>query len=278
MAEKHAPDMLVLDCREGPSREEVETLDVKLTAVIDDGSGRRLAADIAYYPPVPQAEALDWKGSHCTPRIGWEWSLLGSAQAPVRPKPMSPRPTLLVAMGGSDPQGLTFRAARALSRLDPIFRARFVIGPGMEDRERTAAAIVKLKSNFETIEGADDLATEYASADLALAAFGVTAYELASFGVPAFYLCLTEDHAQSAAAFEYAGMGISLGFAEQATDERIAKSVWALLGDAARRREMRHAGLMTIDGEGASRIASDLASALASRRALKPAKAASKAS
>ena len=35
------------------------------------------------------------------------------------------------------------------------------------------------------MEGADDLATEYASADLALCAFGVTAYELAAFGVPA---------------------------------------------------------------------------------------------
>ena len=41
------------------------------------------------------------------------------------------------------------------------------------------------------MEGADDLATEYASADLALCAFGVTAYELAAFGVPAIYLGLT---------------------------------------------------------------------------------------
>ncbi|HWA91632.1 MAG TPA: NTP transferase domain-containing protein [Rhizomicrobium sp.] len=268
-----APDLLLLDCREGPSRDDVARLadQVALTAVIDDGSERRLAADLAYYPPVPQAEALDWSGSHCTPRIGWEWSILGSAQSPPRLRPMSPRPTLLVAMGGSDPLGLTLRVARALSRLDPIFRARFVIGPGMEDRARVAAQIAKLRSNFETIEGADDLATEYASADLALAAFGVTAYELASFGVPALYLCLTEDHAQSASAFEYAGMGISLGLVERAADEHIAKSVLALLGDAARRREMRAAGLMTIDGEGAARIASDLAAQLASRRSLKKA-------
>src|SRR5262249_41254623 len=160
-------------------------------------------------------------GSHCTARIGWEWSILGSAQPPSRLRPMSPRPTLLVAMGGSDPLGLTLRAARALSRLDPILRARLIIRPGLEDPERVAAQIAKLRSNFETIEGADDLATEYASADLALAAFGVTAYELASFGVPALYLCLTEDHAQSASAFEYAGMGISLGLAERAADEHV---------------------------------------------------------
>jgi spore coat polysaccharide biosynthesis protein SpsF len=167
------------------------------------------------------------------------------------------------------------RVARALARLEPIFRARFVIGPGFEEREKVASAIVKLKSNFETIEGADDLATEYASADIALAAFGVTAYELAAFGVPSLYLCLTDDHAQSASAFEYSGMGISLGLASDADDERIARSVRTLLGDATRRREMRAAGLMTIDGEGAARIASDLATVLAARRSLKPVRAAS---
>ncbi len=273
--EARRPDMLVLDCREGPSREEILGLQAGIVAVIDDASERRLAADIAYYPPVPQSDVLDWTGSHCAPRVGWEWSLLGLAQTPPRPKPLSPRPTLLVAMGGSDPHELTLRTARALTRLDPVFRARFVIGPGMKDREKVAAAIVKLKSNFETIEGADDLATEYASADLALAAFGVTAYELASYGVPALYLCLTEDHALSASAFEYAGMGISLGLAEQAADERIAKSVLALLGDAQRRREMHQAGRMTVDGNGAARIAADLVEQLAAKRGLSRTKAAS---
>jgi spore coat polysaccharide biosynthesis protein SpsF len=274
LLETRQPDLFILDGREGPSRLELEELakSVSVTAVVDDASDRRLAADVAYYPPVPQVERLDWSGSRCNPRTGWEWTMLGLSQAASRPKPASPRPTLLVAMGGSDPKGLTLRAARALARLDPIFRARFVIGPGVEHREKVASSIVKLKSNFETIEGADDLAVEYASADFAIAAFGVTAYELAAFGVPSLYLCLTEDHALSASAFEYAGMGISLGLADEASDQRIAKSVWALLGDTTRQREMRAVGLMTIDGQGASRIARDLAEALDARRVARPSK------
>jgi spore coat polysaccharide biosynthesis protein SpsF len=262
------PDLCILDCRDGPSREALAEFAAGASlAVIDDASGRRLAADLAYYPPVPQAEDLDWQGSACTVRIGWEWALLGMAQAATRPRAFPPRPTLLVTMGGSDPTGMTLRAARALAALDPVFRARFVIGPGFADRESTARAIVALRSNFETIEGADSLITEYASADLALAAFGVTAYELAAFGVPALYLCASQDHALSASAFEESGMGISLGLAETAEDKAIAGAVWALLGDAERRREMRSAGLMTVDGNGAARIASDLAAALAERRA-----------
>jgi spore coat polysaccharide biosynthesis protein SpsF len=262
------PDLFICDMREGLSGAEFALLarNATVAAVIDDGSERRLAADFAYYPPVPQAAALDWKGSQCTARIGWEWSLLGlRTPLPTRRGPMA-RPTLLVTMGGSDPQELTLRAARALARLDPVFRARFVIGPGMRNRADVARSIVALASHFETLEGADDLATEYGSSDLALAAFGVTAYELGAFGVPAIYLCLTPDHAQSASAFEDAGMGLSLGLARHVSDEDIARTVWTLLSDTQRRRDMRAAGLMTIDGQGAARIADDLFSALAGCR------------
>jgi spore coat polysaccharide biosynthesis protein SpsF len=267
LIETHAPDLLLLDGREGPSRYELSNLAqrVRLTAVMDDASERRLAADLAYYPPVPQAEALDWSSSRCEPRIGWEWSLLGSNQS-VPQRPPSGRPVLLVTMGGSDPLGLTLRCARALAKLEPVFRARFVIGPGVENRAAIARQIVALRAHFETIEGADDLATEFARADVALAAFGVTAYELGAVGVPALYLCLTEDHAASASAFEQAGIGASLGVADAVADEDIARSTWKLLNDSARRREMRSAGLMTIDGDGPARIAADLAKALVRNR------------
>ena len=269
---RREPGIVILDCRESVSMVELRRLaaHVPVTAVVDDASRRRLAADLAYFPPVPQAEKLDWHGARTTVRIGWEWTLLGLPQQSQRPAAHSPRPTLLISMGGSDPMGLTLRAARALSRLEPVFRARFVIGPGMEDRERVARAVVALRPNFETIEGADDLAIEYASADVALAAFGVSAYELAAFGVPAIYLGLTRDHALSASAFEHAGMGLSLGVAEDIPDDAIAKAVWQLLNDAQRRREMRTAGLMTIDGEGAARIAADLTRELAARQAKRP--------
>jgi spore coat polysaccharide biosynthesis protein SpsF len=177
---------------------------------------------------------------------------------------------LLVAMGGSDPAALTLRTAEALVKLDPVFRARFVIGPGVADGAKIARRIVGLAPHFETVEGAGDLATEYAASDAAIAAFGVTAYELAAYGVPALYLCLTDDHALSASAFEQAGMGISLGVAERVQDEDITRAVWALLADPARRREMRAAGMTTIDADGAARVAADLAATLNVRRVSAP--------
>jgi spore coat polysaccharide biosynthesis protein SpsF len=271
MATSH-PDILLLDGREGPSRAELETLKrgARVTAVIDDGHERRLACDYAYYPPVPGALALDWSGSNALPRLGWEWALLGlnpvqKSQETRAPKNAG-RPTVLVAMGGSDPHGLTLRMAKALAVLDSVFRIRFIIGTGMKDAAVVARGLVALKKNYETVEGADDLSVEYASADVALCAFGVTAYELAACGIPALYLGLSEDHVASASAFADAGMGISLGLADKIADAEIARNVQWLLNKPAVRREMRAAGLALLDGQGAARIAADLACALAAAR------------
>jgi spore coat polysaccharide biosynthesis protein SpsF len=270
------PDLLICDLRDGLDGPTLEFVarNVSITAVIDDASDRRLAADVAYFPPVPQAFQLDWTGSDCVARIGWEWALLGLAKAKLKERVHAARPKLLVTMGGSDPAGLTLRSARALSQLDPAFRARFVIGPGMKDGPRVARIISGMAPNFETIEGANGLATEFAACDMALTAFGVTAYELAAYGVPALYIALTEDHALSASAFEDAGMGTLLGLESRIEDSDIAQGMWALLGDTTRRREMRAAGLMTIDGDGAARIAADLAASLKQRRSATPVRAA----
>jgi spore coat polysaccharide biosynthesis protein SpsF len=268
LVDANSPDILLLDGRDGPTRLELEKLKrgVAVTAVIDDGSERRLAADYAYYPPVPGAHTLDWTGSHTLPRVGWEWALLGLNPNAAPTRASASRPTALVAMGGSDPQGLTLRMAKALSTLDSVFRIRFVIGAGMKDGQAVARGLVTLKKNYETVEGAEDLTTEYAGADVALCAFGVTAYELAACGVPAIYLGLTDDHAQSASAFADAGMGISLGVAAQVSDADIAATVQWLLNKPGARREMHNAGLSLMDGQGAARIASDLSQALQAAR------------
>ncbi len=265
---QHRPDILVCDFRDGVEAEGLDRLkrQLPLCAVIDDASDRRRAADLAYFPPLPRALALDWSNSSTIVRTGWQWTILGARPTSRPPPDHRGLPRLLVTMGGSDPKGLTLRCAKALMRDDVYFRARFVIGRGIADGASLAKTIVGLSPQFETIEGADDLGPEFAGADVALCAFGVTAYELAASGVPALYLGLTEDHADSAAAFAAAGMGLNLGLADGVGDETIIDAVRRLLGDNALCRQMRHAGLSRIDADGADRIAADLAGHFAQRR------------
>ena len=61
-------------------------------------------------------------------------------------------------------------------------------------------------------------------------------------------------------------MGVSLGVADRVSDAEVLGAVKALIDNPARRREMRNAGLATMDGGGAARIAADLAKALKEER------------
>jgi spore coat polysaccharide biosynthesis protein SpsF len=266
LVKSRKPGILICDARENLSRAQLDHLrpHVAVLAVIDDASLRRLAASHAYYPPVPQAHALDWRGAECQVHIGWEWAVLGFDPARYRTNTNAAiRPRLVVTMGGSDPYDLTRLAAHALATITGAFEAHFVIGPGFTAPSALRSEILALHPNFSVIEGAQDLGPLFSQSDLALAAFGVTAYELGALGVPALYIALSEDHARSASAFEQAGMGAVLGLAGQIRKEEIARAVWALMNDAECRADMHAAGLHALDGEGARRIASDLAAVLA---------------
>jgi spore coat polysaccharide biosynthesis protein SpsF len=266
------PDILIADARTNLSRDMLARVQCKVgvIAVIDDSSDRRLAATHAYYPPAPQLESLSWKGACTQVRSGWEWSLLGFDTGRIALPPSSrdnQRPTIVVSMGGSDPLDWTRLAARALAKISAPFRARFVIGPGFRNGPALAREIEAMSPSFEIVQGATDLGAVFAAADLALISFGVTAYELASLGVPALYLTLSDDHAISASAFEKAGMGATIGLGRMLRADDIAKVTWQLLRDEDRRRDMRAAGLHTVDGRAGERIAADLASALHETRA-----------
>ena len=260
------PDILIADARENLARPLLARVaaNVAVVAVIDDGSDRRFAATHAYYPPVPQATALVWNGAQTVVRTGWEWSLLGfdpASAAGVKHAPGA-KPTVIVSMGGSDPLDLTRLAASGLAKITNPFNARFVIGPGFRNAQSLARDIAAMAPNFEIVRGATDLSKEFAAADLAVVSFGVTAYELAAFGVPALYLPLNDDHAASARAFEQGGMGKILGLGRAVRAEDIARAMWRLLVDEQLRRDMRAAGLSKVDGRAAIRIAEDLALAL----------------
>ena len=221
-----------------------------IVATIDDASQRRLCADAAFYPPVPQVFGLNWRGTESEPLVGWEWVVLGHESMPPFSSKAG-RARVIVSMGGSDPQGLTLPVVRVLSGLDPYFDVTVVVGPSADcalDQD-----VAKAAPRFTVVRSPNDLPRLMSEAHLGVISFGVTAYELAALGVPALYLCLTPDHATSASAFELAGMGASLGVG--ANETLIGQAVESMLADRERLKAMSAAGRLNIDGRGAHRIA-----------------------
>jgi spore coat polysaccharide biosynthesis protein SpsF len=259
------PSCLVMDFRTDLDRRHVQHWrdgGVRIVT-IDDPSDRRLASDLAFYPPVPQVKRMDWAGFTGRLCSGWEWVILRRQFASTRvhlPDHRSPTtdhrlPMILVTMGGSDPAGLTLKAVRALELLDEPLRVVVVIGAAFCFRTELLALVQQTQRPYEVRENVSDMEGLMAEADFAVASFCVTAYELAAMGIPGIYISLTEDHAESASAFVENGIGVSLGVHTDVGVERIAQSVRQLLADESGRRRMAEQALRCVDGHGAERIA-----------------------
>jgi spore coat polysaccharide biosynthesis protein SpsF len=90
---------------------------------------------------------------------------------------------------------------------------------------------------------------------MAVAAFGVSAYELAACGVPSVHLGLTPDHARSASAFERERIALNAGVFGAVTPRQVADAAARLVGSAGLRREMAARARSLVDGRGAERVA-----------------------
>ena len=253
---------IVFDVRDGLTRAVVKELRDKgiMIVTIDDPEDKRLEADLAFYPPVPQVKQIDWTGFTGKLYVGWEWVILrkefsSTATKSQKPKTQNPKPKILVTMGGSDPQGITLKAVKALEMLDEDFEAVVILGAGFQHKKQLNNLLFGCKHHFDMQEDVKDMAEIMSQSDLAVASFGVTAYELAAMGVPAIYLCLTEDHAKSASAFVEEGMAISLGVVTQMTDSMLAKAVNYQLNDMPERLRMSERAEQQVDGQGAIRVA-----------------------
>ena len=168
--------------------------------------------------------------------------------------------SLLIAMGGSDPAGLTLKAVHALDRLDEEFESVIIVGAGFCHGQSLRKLLGQTRRRFTVREDVSEMSAAMAEASLAICSFGMTAYELAAMGVPSVYMCLTPDHGQSASALAAAGMGISVGVNDPDIEVRLAAAVLRLLVDKNARAQMSARARELMDGRGASRIAELLVS------------------
>jgi spore coat polysaccharide biosynthesis predicted glycosyltransferase SpsG len=230
-----------------------------LIATIDDPSERRLLADLAFYPPSPQIRRMNWAGFCGDLHMGWDWVILRREFSHPLKREAHEHPVVLVTMGGSDPFGLTLKAITALDLLDDDFQSLVLLGPGFLHQQALNDQVSKAHREFHLLSGVKDIPNLMAQADLALGSFGVTAYELAAMGVPGIYMCLTEDHAESASVFVEAGMGECVGLHDRVSAEILSLDFSRLIRNRARWGEMSRACTKNVDGRGARRVADIIA-------------------
>lgn len=100
---------------------------------------------------------------------------------------------VLLTFGGSDPMGLTEKAARSLSKLgSEDVKFEVVLGPGFKGRRSIISALRPLAGKAAIIDYPKDLRKYFQRSDLVVSAGGTTLYELYAIGKPCIAIASNE--------------------------------------------------------------------------------------
>ncbi len=262
LAEKVCPDVIVCDL---PVYDKAKLARLRAQfplAVLDDYQTEPLPADLLINTQILWRDA---------PADAHQHVLGGAGYALVRPqghaaKHAHPRRDLILTLGGSDPNDLTSRVVHWLRDLSAPITMTIVQGPGYRHKGALHAALTDYPHEAHVATHVTRMAPLLATHKLAVAAVGVTLYELAALGLPALVVVEEERQAPLAAAMERAGSLRAFSLASAKNGE-LAAAVKGLLQHPTRRAALARAGRRLVDGKGAVRLA-DALEALTRRREL----------
>lgn len=191
----------------------------------------------------------------CDVLSGPDFALLSSEYIGL-PEPASriKADRVLVTCGGSDPLAWTFAVICALDDIADPLTVRVIVGPlfapalRVEVAECAAASVHRV----ELVDAPDSLAAHMQWCDVAIAASGLTKYELAATGTPTVLFSIDEFHDQNNRAFAALQIAEDLGASPSRTT--ITAAARALLGDRNYREAMSAAARRVVDGRGAQRL------------------------
>jgi spore coat polysaccharide biosynthesis predicted glycosyltransferase SpsG/CMP-N-acetylneuraminic acid synthetase len=174
-----------------------------------------------------------------------------------RAKEVRDEPRLvLLSFGGSDPQGLTLKAARALQSLEASVEVVAVAGPAFSFRREFEALSAALPRRVPLInEAGGHIAELMLEADVMVGSGGMSVYEIAALGTPGIILGQNAREDRRMRDFAAHGTVEYLGLGTEVAEAEISSAVAALLADAGRRRAMSGRGRALVDGFGAARAA-----------------------
>ncbi|HYM45171.1 MAG TPA: hypothetical protein VES65_03300 [Solirubrobacteraceae bacterium] len=210
--------------------------------LLDDLGSGRMAADAVIDPPT----AAEWPPAVGLRLAGFEHVLLRREIREAVPRE-STRPYVLVALGGSDPAGLTPAVADALSSAG--LACLVVLGPGYRGpRPSPGTAVI----------GPAEWPAALAGATMLVTGFGHTLLEAAHLGSPAVSVVSRAEQAEDAAAFAKQETMTVVSMTSGPRPRAVADAVAALMEDEAGRASMSRRGREFVDGRGAERVATAL--------------------
>lgn len=249
------PDLVVVDGYHFSAQffAELEREHVRY-AVIDDNAETHARRPVAVINQNPHStpEMYTHLGGEPELLLGLDFAMIRAGVLDVAAQHLERVPgAVFVAMGGSDPAGLTMPIVTALA--DEVEEIWVACGPAMVDRDRVVAATTSLRG-VRVVEQCEFLPS-LARCEVAVLAAGSSLWEAAALGTNVVGIVVAVNQ-ESAARH-------AVRVLADATEVRREPSIIVRLVDEARRSSP--SSTATVDGRGAARLAARLTAMLEDR-------------
>lgn len=231
----------------------------RLLVIDDTGTGQY--AGYALLNQNLDADAIDYRHAPAKRLLGPRYALLrrefrrlaGATRDFARPATR-----ILVSLGGGDERNVTAPVLEALMRSRHAdLEIRVLVGPA----NPFAGQLREMSSrhpSIEIVENSPNVAEEMRRADLAIAAAGTSAWELAVTGLPSVLIPVADNQLPTAAALDARGAAVSAGPAETLDVGALQRAVDELIDRPDRRQYLSRAASALVDGDGVVRVAEAL--------------------
>ena len=162
---------------------------------------------------------------------------------------------ILVAMGGSDPSGLTEKVLSVLQGMDlPQVALDTVIGSANGRKHQIESMIGNSGVDTRLYTDIPDIAELMYQADLGIISGGITMGEMACVGTPALVIGQVPHEVDNAGRFAERGAVVNLGLGRELAEDRLRESIAGLIASRKKREELSRSGRELIDGLGLDRF------------------------
>lgn len=166
--------------------------------------------------------------------------------------------SLLVTMGGTDPNNLTLKLAEIFRQWKTQIAITFVVGPGFKELE-TLKALTSSMRSIQILSNAGNMAELLFNHDAVFCSGGVTLHESLAVGAPAFVINQVVHQQEKTQPIAQEGAVIDLGLPEDFNPIRVLE---VLKSSKHQLENMSHKAKELVDGKGIYRVADAIQSAI----------------
>ncbi len=196
--------------------------------------------------------------------LGRQFALLGPEYSAYRPDALarrrkgSPVERLLVCFGASDPKNYCGRAVEAVLESSLQCRIDIAVSQSSPNADLLRALASRLGGDIELHFDTAQMPELMAKADLSIGAAGATTWERCCLGLPAIVYRVADNQARIAEALSQHDAAWVMGDAASMNGGELIKALETLSSDHDRRSQMAEMASSMADGEGVSRVTSEV--------------------